>query len=124
VLKVLVIEDNEDARDLVRFLLEAEGYDVECAENGRAGLDAIRRAPPALILLDLMMPVMSGWELLDHLRADPALDLIPVGVMSAAHDLGDARALPYVAKPIHPDALLEMVACLVGRRARALALAG
>ena len=82
---VLVIDDDDDVREGLQSFLEAEGHATEGASNGREALSLLRDQPkpPSLILLDLMMPVMSGWEVLVELDVDPRLREIPVAIMSA-----------------------------------------
>lgn len=79
---VLVIDDDSPVRTVIRFLLERESYFVDEAENGRNGLETARRTRPNLILCDLDMPVMDGFETLMRLRADPDFRTIPVIVVS------------------------------------------
>jgi two-component system, chemotaxis family, chemotaxis protein CheY len=82
---VLVIDDDDDVREGVQSFLEAEGHLTHGAANGREALSLLRNEAerPRLILLDLMMPVMSGWEVLVELDVDPSLREIPVAIMSA-----------------------------------------
>jgi hypothetical protein len=80
---VLVVDDLPDNRALLRRALEQEGWTVTEAENGRAGLEAVANHAPALVLLDLMMPVMDGFEFLRELRARPEGRMIPVVVVTA-----------------------------------------
>ena len=87
---VLVVEDDVEIRTLLRQLLAREGWDVTEAENGRVGLDVVARMRPELILLDLMMPVMDGFEFLLELRRSPAGRSIPVVVLTAM-DLGESE---------------------------------
>ena len=91
---VLIVEDDRPTRDLLRRLLETEGWSVEEAGNGQAGLEAVRRRAPSLILLDLMMPVMDGCQFAAELRRHEAWRGIPVIVLTAK-DLTpeDRRAL-------------------------------
>ncbi len=107
---VLIVEDDEAVRDAMREILEEEGYAISCAINGEEALRVLAEgARPKLILLDLMMPVMNGWELLRALRASATLAGIPVVVLSSlsnAEAPGDVRA---VKKPISVDALLRLV---------------
>jgi CheY-like chemotaxis protein len=100
--RVLVVDDDDDIRDLVQAVLEMHGYRVDQA----AGASALRirpGAPPALILLDLMMPVVDGYEIGRRLRADPATAPIPIVIMSAgtqaAAAAAELRAEGYLAKP-------------------------
>ena len=81
--KILVVEDDPDALRLASTTLTAAGMDVSLATNGREALDRLSESLPSVILLDLMMPVMDGFELLDHLQRDPLYRDIPVVVLSA-----------------------------------------
>jgi CheY-like chemotaxis protein len=109
---VLVVEDEHDARVIIREALEHAGYEVHTATNGR---DAIALAeslqpPPKLILLDLRMPVMDGWDFIARLRSKASLATIPVGVQTGEVD----RTLPggvqfVLGKPIDLEALLTLV---------------
>lgn len=112
---ILVIDDDRDIRETLGEILAHEGYRVALAENGAQGLELIRRGPPPdLVLLDLMMPVLSGWEFLEIAETDAALAEIPVVVVSAmpaplapedAH--GGVKAC--LGKPLKLDQLLELV---------------
>jgi CheY-like chemotaxis protein len=121
---VLVVEDDRDIRESLEDVLTAEGYRVITAENGRQGLERLRdQTDPCIILLDLMMPVMSGGEFLAELRANDVLATIPVVVVSAWPDEAAfvrAQAQGYVKKPVSLDVLLELVAryCSKERDAR------
>jgi CheY-like chemotaxis protein len=111
---VLVVEDDEDSRDLLRDLLEANGYPVMTARNGQDALDHLKAfAAPCLILLDLRMPIMDGWTFRERMLADPLLATIPVVAVSAAHPTERARRpLPFTSvleKPFEFDVLLRTV---------------
>jgi CheY-like chemotaxis protein len=98
--RILVIDDDSDLRETLQMLLEQSGFLVTTAPNGRAALEALRSgARPGLILLDLMMPDMNGWQFLEALRADPSLASIPTVIMTAhrANDLplGDVLYKPF-----------------------------
>ena len=80
---VLVIDDDDNGRDMARRTLEASGHRVTEATNGKEGIDALARAVPDIVLLDLMMPVMDGFAVLDHMRDDPRLQDVPVVVVTA-----------------------------------------
>src|SRR5438132_14133766 len=82
---VLVVDDDDDIRSAVQEVLEGEGYPTVGAANGKEALDVLRTSatPPALVLLDLMMPEMDGWELLVRMDEDPAMHRVPVALMSA-----------------------------------------
>jgi CheY-like chemotaxis protein len=110
---VLVVDDDDDTRNCVCSVLEAEGYGVASARNGREALDFLAgSARPNLVLLDLMMPVMSGWDVLEALKKTPALASLPVVVFTAAGEptVSD-RGLrkPVLRKPIDLDLLLDMI---------------
>jgi CheY-like chemotaxis protein len=83
---VMVVDDMPVIRETVAKLLKHEGFDAVCAANGREALEAVRRSPPDLVLLDMMMPEMNGMEFLEQLRADPKIGNIPVIVMTAFSD--------------------------------------
>ena len=85
---VLVVDDDEPTRQVVRRTLAREGWSVVEAENGRAAMEQVKQKAPGLILLDLMMPEMDGFEFADRVRRHPEWRLIPIVVLSA-HDLTD-----------------------------------
>lgn len=108
---ILVVEDNKEIQDSLKVALEVEGYNVFTADNGKEGLDALNKMPtPCMILLDLMMPVMNGWEFVEEISKDIMLSSIPVVVVSA---FGDKKGTPktegYIQKPVDLDALLNTV---------------
>jgi CheY-like chemotaxis protein len=110
---VLVVEDHADLREMLTVLLELEGYIVVTAANGAEALERLQAGRPAVILLDLMMPVMSGDEFRARQLADPRYSDVPVICMTAAHD-GRARAAgmhahAYFQKPLDFDQLLGAV---------------
>jgi CheY-like chemotaxis protein len=80
---LLVVDDDPHVADLVRQALEEEPYEIEAAADGRAALDAIRERPPDVILLDLLMPRMDGFEVIARLQQDPVRRTIPVIVLTA-----------------------------------------
>jgi CheY-like chemotaxis protein len=100
----LVVEDELDLREAIADLLELEGYRVATAANGREALDQLAAKTPGIVLLDLMMPVVDGWQVLDAMRRDERLRGVPVVVISAhPHPPADVPVLP---KPFHGDDLL------------------
>jgi CheY-like chemotaxis protein len=103
---VLVVDDDRDVRESVAAVLEDAGYDVELAENGAQALACLRRGRPDLMVLDLMMPIMSGWEVLEVLREEPELGDVHVLVLSAVRAPG---GLPRLEKPMRLDELLTSV---------------
>jgi CheY-like chemotaxis protein len=108
---ILVVDDDDDTRTCVMGVLDSEGYSVRGASNGQIALTILRSGfTPHLVLLDLMMPIMSGWEVLDEMAKVPKLATLPVVVFTAAGDLVPAKLTkPVVRKPIEIDALLRMV---------------
>ncbi len=107
---ILVVEDDAVTREALKAVLEGNGYAVACAHDGRQALDRLGRdEPPALILLDLMMAGMDGWEFRRKQGRDPALASIPVVVVSAAHDAAALDADDYLQKPVEFDHLLATV---------------
>ncbi len=104
--RVLVVEDNEDNLNLVRFLLERNGYSVLTAQNGRDGLALARQELPQLILMDLSLPEIDGWEAAQQLKADAKTAQIPLLALTAHTLPGDRKkALElgfdgYISKPI------------------------
>jgi CheY-like chemotaxis protein len=109
---VLVVDDERDLREGISECLELEGYLVEQARNGREALDLAAASAPAIILLDLMMPVMSGWQVMDALRTSPTLSSIPVIVISAAHQLPTGVCV--VTKPFRFEELLRKMRTVLG----------
>jgi CheY-like chemotaxis protein len=110
---VLIVEDDDLAREALAAFLEAEGYPVLEAANGQEALDCLRQREVGLILLDLMMPVMDGWEFRAAQLRDPALATVPVMVVTAdastrsrAANLGVEE---YMTKPIQFPRLLHVV---------------
>jgi len=116
--RVLVVDDDADIRGLVRQLLERAGYDVVDAPNGRAGLRSFYDAPPDLVLLDVSMPELDGWQTLERIRD---LSDVPVVMLTArAAELEKVRGLKagaddYVTKPFGRQELLARVEALLRR---------
>ena len=113
--RVLVIEDDANIRNNIMLMLKVEHYTVSGAENGRVGLEMARSAPPDLILCDIMMPELDGFEVLEALRAEPHLADVPFVFLTALDDRSSMRrgmnlgADDYLAKPFTRDELLEAV---------------
>ncbi len=122
---VLVIDDDETARDLLRRTLEGKGYSVQLASEGREGIELARQVRPSLITLDVMMPGMDGWAVLQELRADSELQDVPVVMISLAENrqLGySLGAVEYLSKPVDRQALLKLVGQYVDLSESPLAL--
>lgn len=110
---ILVVDDDPDILEALSEILEAEGFEIRRARNGKEALDRLEPDPPRLILLDLMMPVMDGWEFSQRMRQRPSVADIPVIVLSADRNVGnkavDIGAVGHLAKPFELNDLLDMV---------------
>jgi CheY-like chemotaxis protein len=107
---VLVVEDDLDIRSALHGFLSDEGYRVFTAENGKAGLQVMEKEKPGLVLLDLMMPVMNGWEFLEEKSHNPTTAKTPVLVISAVPgNPSIPGALGFLKKPIDLDRLIDFV---------------
>jgi CheY-like chemotaxis protein len=109
---ILVVEDDQDIRDFVGLVLEAEGYTVRSAGNGAEALELVHDTPPLFILLDMWMPVMDGWSFMQAYRRRPGPHA-PVVVVSAARETGqhahEIQADGYLAKPFDIGDLVSLV---------------
>lgn len=115
-IKIVCIEDEEEMIDLITIILSKRGYDVTGVNNGRDGLKAIASIKPDLVLLDLMMADMGGWDVFQQMKADPEIQHIPVIVVTAKAQSIDkvlglhiAKVDDYVTKPFGPSVLLQSV---------------
>jgi CheY-like chemotaxis protein len=113
--RILIVEDNMDNYELVRYVLERAGYDVFLAVNGRDGVDAARAQKPDLILMDMGMPEMDGWKATKKLKSDEETRKIPLYALTA-HTLPHERKRAieagcdgYLSKPIHMKGFLNIV---------------
>lgn len=108
---ILIVEDEKGIQEVLKIALEMEGYEVYTADNGKMGLEILPTIPtPCLILLDLMMPVMNGWQFAEVISNDTALATIPMVIVTAYGDR--ARSIPskgILKKPIDLDSLLTTV---------------
>ncbi len=114
--RILCIEDEAEMIDLIRLILSRKGYQVSGATGGQEGLTKMRKELPDLVLLDLMMPEMGGWEVYQQMKADEKTKDIPVIVVTAKAQSIDkvlglyiAKVEDYIAKPFSPSELLESV---------------
>jgi CheY-like chemotaxis protein len=110
--EVLVIEDDRRSADLLRLYLERAGYAVTVAADGDEGLLAAQRRPPAVVLLDLGLPTVDGWEVLTQLKSDPATAETPVVIVSMLDEHGAGFALGaegYLVKPVSQDELVRVL---------------
>jgi len=121
--RVVYVEDEQEMIDLVRLILGRKGFDVVGANGGREGLATIRKILPDLVLLDLMMPDMDGWDVYQQMKADDKTKDIPVIVITAKAQNIDkvlglhiAKVDDYIAKPFSPGELLESLEKVFARR--------
>lgn len=118
--KILLVEDNELNRDMLSRRLSRRGYVVVVAEDGEQGLDLVRSERPDLVLMDMSLPGIDGWETTRRLRADPAIAATRVIALTAHAMAGDReRALEagcddYDTKPVEMDRLLLKITSLIG----------
>ena len=119
--RILIIEDDRDIVELVRYNLANEGFQVSAAADGSAGLQAVKKAPPDLLLLDLMLPKLSGLEICKEIRRDPTLNRLPILMLTARGEEADrvvgleVGADDYVTKPFSPRELVARVKALLRR---------
>jgi two-component system response regulator VicR len=120
--RVVYIEDEQEMIDLVRLILGRKGYEVIGANGGRNGLQLVKEQLPALVLLDLMMPDMDGWEVYQQMKADEKTRQIPVIVITAKAQSIDkvlglhiAKVDDYISKPFSPQDLLDSVEKVLAR---------
>jgi two-component system cell cycle response regulator DivK len=113
--RILVVEDQEDNRQILRDLLAATDYEVVEAENGEAALAAVAKQRPDLILMDIQLPILDGYEATRRIKADPALSSIPIIAVTSYALSGDeekARSAgcdDFVPKPYSPRQLLAKI---------------
>lgn len=114
--KILCIEDEPEMIDLIRLILGRRGYEIHGAPGGVEGIRLVRELLPDLVLLDLMMPDMDGWEVYQQMKADPATRDISVIVVTAKAQNIDkvlglhiAKVDDYIAKPFSPQELMDSV---------------
>ncbi|MFL7867462.1 MAG: response regulator transcription factor [Anaerolineales bacterium] len=121
--QILCIEDEPEMIDLIRLILGRRGFEVVGAAGGKEGLEKVRQHPPELVLLDLMMPDMDGWEVYQQMKADDKTKNIPVIVVTAKAQSIDkvlglhiAKVDDYIAKPFSPQDLLNSVEKVLGAK--------
>jgi two-component system response regulator VicR len=113
---IVYIEDDPEMLDLVELILNRHGFDVHGAHGGREGIDLVHQEHPDLILLDLMMPDLDGWDVYQHLKAEPDTKEVPVIVITAKTQSIDkvlglhiAKVDDYISKPFRPQELLDSI---------------
>ena len=121
--RVVYVEDEQEMIDLVRLILNRRGFEIIGANGGREGLETIRQSLPDLVLLDLMMPDMDGWDVYQQMKADEATQKIPVIVVTAKAQSIDkvlglhiAKVDDYISKPFSPQELVESVEKVMAQR--------
>ena len=113
--RILIIEDEADMMEMVKFRLEASGFEVICASDGEAGLDKAAKENPDLILLDLMLPRIDGYKVCRELKSDEGYRRIPIVIFTARasereREMGlDCGAEAYITKPFEPQALVDKI---------------
>lgn len=119
--RILCIEDEPEMIELIRIILEKRGFEVKGAVGGKEGLEKARSEKPDLILLDLMMPEMDGWEVYRQLKNDEELKNIPVIIVTARSQNIDrilglhiAKVDDYITKPFGPSDLVESIKRVLG----------
>jgi len=123
--KILLVEDNEMNRDMLSRRLQRRGYEVLTAIDGESGLALTKSETPALVLMDMSLPGIDGWEATRQLKADPATRAIPVIALTAHAMAGDreqalaAGCDDFDIKPIDLDRLLGKIEALLGGKAKA-----
>ncbi len=121
--KILLVEDNEDNRDMLSRRLQRKGYEVVVAVDGQQGVNMAQSENPALILMDMSLPILDGWEATRQLKALPATQAIPVIALTAHAMSGDrekalaAGCNDYDTKPIEMATLLHKIETLLGQGA-------
>jgi two-component system alkaline phosphatase synthesis response regulator PhoP len=119
--RVLIIEDDKDIVELVRYNLANEGFQVNAAFDGSSGLNSLKKSPPDLLLLDLMLPKLSGLDICREVRRDESLNRLPILMLTARGEEADRvvglemGADDYVTKPFSPRELLARVKALLRR---------
>ena len=123
--QILCIEDDEEMIDLIRLILTRRDFDVLGASSGASGLEIIRNEKPDLVLLDLMMPEMDGWEVYQQIKSDETTKYIPVIVVTAKAQSIDrvlglhiAKVDDYISKPFSPEELLDSIESVLDRKTK------
>jgi two-component system, OmpR family, response regulator VicR len=120
---ILCIEDDTEMTDLIRLILSRKGFEISVATGGQTGIRKVREEMPDLVLLDLMMPDMDGWEVYQQMKADEKTKEIPVIVVTAKAQSIDkvlglhiAKVDDYIAKPFSPKELVDSVEQVLAKK--------
>ena len=117
--RVLIAEDEANIAESLRFILGREGYDVACVVDGESALRRLRSDPPDVLMLDVMLPGMNGFEVLKNVRADASLSALPVIILTAKTQAQDRRlaeelgAQAYITKPFSNREVVEQLRRLI-----------
>ncbi len=121
--RIVCIEDEPEMIDLIQLILSRRGFEVTGASGGKEGLQIVRDTHPDLVLLDLMMPEMDGWEVYQQMKAEETTRNIPVIIVTAKAQNIDkvlglhiAKVDDYIAKPFGPQELIDSVEKVLNRR--------
>lgn len=116
--RILLVDDDRLNTTLIRFALKEARYEIVTADNGREGLEAVKRDRPDLIVLDIQMPEMSGFEFMNEIKILPGAGDIPVIMLTAnenMHDIFFSEGVKgYFVKPVDPPALLKKIHSIIG----------
>lgn len=119
--RILIAEDERDIRDLITFTLRFAGHDVVASTNGEEALEKTLKEKPDLVLMDVRMPRMTGYEACKRIKADDSIKHIPVVFLSAKGQESEVQtglevgAVEYILKPFSPDQLTERVRVILGK---------
>ena len=116
--RILIIEDDRDIVELVRYNLANEGFQISAALDGASGLSTLKKSPPDLLLLDLMLPKLSGLDICREIRKDESLNRLPILMLTARGDEANHAEMgadDYVTKPFSPRELIARVKALIRR---------
>jgi CheY-like chemotaxis protein len=120
--RILIIEDDLASRELLTYLLQAFGHTLQCAGDGEEGLEAVRCEVPDLVICDIQLPKINGYEVAQHLKRHPAWRTIPLVAVTAsamAHDRDKALAAGfdgYLTKPIDPETFVQWIEAFLATR--------